>query len=46
MRSIHLTLILVSVTLMACGKKPDAAWIPAADSARMMGGAQTAMRGM
>lgn len=46
MRGLHEVLVMAVVSLVACGKKPDAAQLPAADSAGMMGGMQMAMQGM
>jgi predicted small lipoprotein YifL len=46
MRSIHGILILVTVTLTACGQKPEAAQPPAADTASNMSGMQMAMQGV
>ena len=46
MRAIHGALAVVMVTLAACGKKPETAQVPAADTAGTMGGMQMAMQGM
>ncbi len=46
MRAIHGALVMAVVILAACGKKPEAAQVPAADTAGTMGGMQMAMQGM
>ena len=46
MRAIHGALVMAVVILAACGKKPEAAQVPAADTAGTMGGTQMAMQGM
>jgi len=46
MRAIQAVLAAAVVTLAACGKKPDAAQAPAADSAGSMGNMGMAMPGM
>jgi hypothetical protein len=46
MRVLYVALTIAAVTLAACGKKPDAAQVPAADTTGMMGGMPMAMQGM
>lgn len=46
MRAIQAVLVAAVVTLAACGKKPDAAQAPAADTVGSMGGMGMAMPGM
>jgi hypothetical protein len=46
MRDTQMALAIVMVTLAACGKKPEAAQVPAADTTGMMGGTQMALQGM
>ena len=46
MRAFRGGLTIAMVTLAACGKKPEVAQAPAADSAGTMGGMQMSMQGM
>lgn len=46
MRVRHVASTIAIVTLAACGKKPEVAQAPAADSAGTMGGMQMSMQGM
>lgn len=46
MRANHVVLAVAAISLTACGKKPEAAQVPAADTAGRMGGTKMAMRGV
>ncbi|MDZ4862270.1 MAG: hypothetical protein SGJ01_02395 [Gemmatimonadota bacterium] len=46
MQLLHVTSLTLVLMLAACGKKPEAAQAPAADSVGTMGGMQMAMQGM
>ena len=46
MRASHGALVMAVVVLAACGKKPEAAQVPAADTAGKMGGTPMVMQGM
>src|SRR5574338_759449 len=46
MRTTHVALAMVMVTLGGCGKKQEAVQVPVADTAGKMGGMRTAMQGM
>ena len=46
MQLLHVTSLTLVLMLAACGKKPEVAQAPAADSAGTMGGMQMSMQGM